>query len=174
VQQLWSVGYIHSIDFQTAFLTPLCLGLAVAARPDQRKRKLALPIVAAFWALFADAGLAVAVPFADSKVSALRLAVVGAGLAWAYLGWRDRDPWLLALPVGGASIWLLGAHAARLARAVLHLLGDAVPRDRFGWGALTVIGAFVLLAAGARRSLHGEPTWPRRPERVRTNGGGKP
>ena len=31
-----------------------------------------------------------------------------------------------------------------------------MPRDAFGWGALTVIAAFVLLAAGARRSLEGE------------------
>jgi hypothetical protein len=172
--QLWSVGYIHTVDFRMAFLTPLFLGLALASRPQQHRRKLALPIAAVLCALPAGPALAVPIPLADARVSGLRLALVAAALAWAWLASRDRDPWLMALPIGGASLWLLGPHAARLARAILVRLGDAVPRDRFGWGAVTVIAAFVLLAAGARRSLRGAPTGPRRPERAPAGAQGRP
>jgi hypothetical protein len=45
-----------------------------------------------------------------------------------------------------ASVW-------RALGRVLRLIDSLLPRDAFGWGVLAVIAAFVLLVAGARRSL---------------------
>jgi hypothetical protein len=160
---LWSIGYIHTLDFRAAFLTPLFLGLALVVDRRQQALKLVLPGLAVLMSLAPSPDLSVRL-FAsgDLTASPLRLALVGVGLVWLYLGWRDDDRWLMALPIGGAAVYLLGPHAGRLARAMARWLAVSVPRDRFGWGALTVIAAFVLLAAGARRSLHGEPRWPER------------
>jgi hypothetical protein len=163
---LWSVGYIHSIDFRLPFLAPLLLGMALAARPDQQPRKLALPAVALLFSLLTDPALVAPLPLTGAPASSLRLSLVAVGLVWLYLGWRDREPWLAALPVSGAALYLLGPHAARAGRALARVLADGLPRDRFGWGALTVLAAFVLLAAGARRSLYGEPRWPEGRRRV--------
>lgn len=158
---LWSVGYVHTLDFHAAYLAPFLLSLALAARPEQQRVKLAAPALAVLLSLGADTSLYVPLPGSDEMLSPQRLALVGLGLVWLYLGWRDREPWLAALPIAGAALYLLGPHAARALRAVLRALADGLPRDRFGWGALTVLAAFVLLAAGVRRSLHGDPRWPR-------------
>ena len=160
---LWSIGYIHTLDLRAAFLTPLFLGLALAVDRRQQALKLVLPGLAVLMSLAPSPDLSVRLLGSDAlSASPLRLALVGVGLVWLYLGWRDDDRWLMALPIGGAVVYLLGPHAGWLARAMARWLAVSVPRDRFGWGALTVIAAFVLLAAGARRSLHGEPRWPGR------------
>jgi hypothetical protein len=160
---LWSIGYIHTLDFRAAFLTPLFLGLALAVDRQQQALKLMLPGLAVLMSLAPSPDLSVRLLGSDAlTASPLRLALVGVGLVWLYLAWRDDDRWLMALPIGGAAVYLLGPQAGRLARALARWLAVSVPRDRFSWGALTVIAAFVLLAAGARRSLHGEPRWPGR------------
>ena len=151
---LWTVGYIHTIDFRAAFLAPFLLGLAVAAPRERLARQLALPGLAVLVSLGNDPELVVRVFGQDGpSVSALRLALIGVGLAWAYLAWRDRDPWLVALAAGGGVLGLLGSTTLRLVDAIFRAFASAVPRDGFGWGALALIAAFVLLAAGARRSL---------------------
>ena len=74
----------------------------------------------------------------------------------AYLLWRDRERWLGLLALGGAGALLVGASPAWLTEAfgrLLGLVGRLVPKDSIDWGVLIVIGAFVLLAAGARRSF---------------------
>jgi len=159
---LWSLGYVHTLDFRAAFLTPFFLGLALAAAREQQGFKLFLPAFGVLFSLSAAPDLLVPLP-GPWTASPLRLALVGTALVWAYLGWRDREPWLVALPIVGAAIYLLGPHAGRAARAVARWLTAAVPRDAYGWGSLTILAAFVLLAAGARRSLYGEPRWPERP-----------
>ena len=142
--RLWSVGYVHTLDFRAAFLTPLLLGLALAVGRPQQALKLMLPGLALLMSLSPSPDLHVRLLASDAlAVSPLRLALAGVGLVWLYLGWRDREVWLAALAIVGAT---------------LILLADSMPRDRFGWGALTLIAAFVLLAAGARRSLYGEPS----------------
>jgi len=151
---LWQAGYIHSVGFRLAFLGPFLLGLALTARPEEQGKKLALPLAAVFFSLLT--GWDLKVHLLGFAVSAARLALAAGALAWVYLGWRDRDPWLAGLPIGGAAVWLLGPHALTLAEIVARLVAGALPRDRFGWGTLTVIAAFVLLAAGLRRSLHAE------------------
>ena len=158
---LWTVGYIHSLDFRAAFLTPFLLGLAVAAPRERLTRQLMLPGIAVLFSLGNDPDLAVRV-FGQSgfSISALRLAFVGVGMAWAYLAWRDRDRWLIALALGGGVAGLLGSTTVRLIEALGRAFASAVPRDGFGWGAIALIAAFALLGAGARRSLHGERRWP--------------
>jgi len=160
---LWGVGYIHSLDFRAAFLTPFLLGLAVAAARGRLGRQLMLPGIAVLLSLGHNPDLAIRV-FGEGgfSISPLRLALVGVGMAWAYIAWRDRDPWLAALAVGGGVVGLLGSTALRIVDALVRTLASALPRDGFGWGALALIAAFTLLGAGARRSLQGEPTWPGR------------
>jgi hypothetical protein len=156
---LWSVGYIHTLDFRAPLLAPLLLGAALTLDRRRQALQLALPALAVLMSAGTDPGLQVDLA-GLGVASPLRLALVGAGLVWAYLGWRDRNLWLAALPIGGAAVYLLAPYADRLARALARLLSESFPRERYGWGVVTVIAAFVLLAAGARRSLYGEPRWP--------------
>jgi hypothetical protein len=165
---LWTVGYIHSLDFRAAFITPFLLGMAVALPRGREAMKLALPCMAMLFSLGNDSELLVYLFGQDGPyITPARLAFLGVGLAWSYLAWRDRDPWLAALAAVGGLIGLLGSSTLRLFEAFFRTLASAVPRDGFGWGALALIAAFALLAAGARRSLHGEPRWPDRAPRIR-------
>ncbi len=165
---LWTVGYIHSLDFRAAFLAPFLLGLAIAAPRELLARQISLPGLAVLVSLGNDPELAVRLFGPDGPaVSALRLALIGVGLTWAYLAWRDRGPWLVALAAGGVLLGLLGSNLLRLVEAFGRAFASAVPRDSFGWGTLALIAAFALLGAGARRSLHGEPRWPDRAPRAR-------
>ena len=151
---LWSVGYIHTIDFRVAFLAPFLLGLAATARRDQIRRQLILPALAVLLCVGRDAALSFQFLGLDAlPMTPLRLALVGVGLAWCYLAWRDRAYWLAALAILGGTLGLLGSSGLRLMGSLLRRLADSAPRDAFGWGALTIAVAFVLLAAGARRSL---------------------
>jgi hypothetical protein len=157
---LWTVGYIHTLDFQPSFLTPLLLGLTVAMLGAELSLQLILPGVAIFCALGREPVLVGTFFGGPVAVSALRLALVGAGCVWLYLGRRDHRPWLGAVGACALGVGLLGSSAKRLVDVLRRLLAGAVPRDVFGWGVLTVIAAFVLLAAGIRRSLLGEPDPP--------------
>jgi hypothetical protein len=163
---LWAVGYIHAIDFHPAFLAPLLIGLALTAGREQLTRQVALPALAVLVSLGQRASLAFHFFGAGGlTVSPLRLALLGVAASWAYLAWRDRERWLAVLAVGSGAAFLLGSSATRLADALgrlLDLVGSLVPKDVFGWGVLTVIAAFVLLAAGARRSLVCGPRGPGR------------
>lgn len=162
---LWSVGYIHSVDFRPAFLAPLLLGFAVAAAREQLARQVVLPSLAVLVSigqsdLFRASGGGHLVP-----VTPLQLAVTGAAAAWTYLAWRDRARWLAILAGACALAGLPGGIGRALADALARLLrgaGALLPGDAFGWGALTVIAAFVFLAAALRRSLDpGTRTPPR-------------
>ena len=151
---LWSVGYIHTIDFRIASAAPFLLGLAATAARDQVRRQLFLPALAVLLSLDRDAALSFHLFGLDAlPLSALRLALVGVGLAWCYLAWRHRAYWLAALAILGGTLGLLGSSGLRLMGSLLRVLAASAPRDAFGWGALTIAVAFVLLAAGARRSL---------------------
>jgi len=158
---LWAVGYIHSIPFQTAFLAPFLLGLAATAGREQRTRKVALPGLAALVSLGQGASLGFTLPGPGGPfLSPLRLTLLAAGIAWAYLAWRDRERWLVVLAAGSGVAGLLGSSVSSLSGSLgrlLRFLDPLLPREAFGWGVLTVIAAFVMLAAGARRSLEGEP-----------------
>lgn len=158
---LWAVGYIHAVPFKPAYLAPCLLGLAVTAGREQVVRRVALPGGALLVSLGQGASLGFALPGpGEPVVSPLRLTLFAAGIAWAYLGWRDRERWLVALATGSQVVALLGSVASDLAGGLgrlLRLLHSLLPRDAFGWGLLTVIASFVLLAAGARRSLEERP-----------------
>ena len=158
---LWAVGYIHAIDFQPAFVAPFLLGLAAVAGREQLARKVALPAVAVLVSLGQGPSLAFHLLDATGPfLSPLRLALCGVALTWGYLAWRDRERWLAVLALGGAAAGLLGSSVSGLSSLLakaFRSLDSALPRDAFGWGLLTVIAAFVLLAAGVRRSLGEEP-----------------
>jgi hypothetical protein len=158
---LWAVGYIHALDFRPAFLAPFLLGLAVTAPRAQVVRQVALPAVAAVCSLGQGAALGFRLFAADGPVvSPLRLALLGVALTWGYLAWRDHERWLAVLAIGGGAAGLVGSSVPRAIDDLARLLASLLPRDSFGWGALTVIAAFVLLAAGARRSVALDPRRP--------------
>ncbi|MGE5125504.1 MAG: hypothetical protein ACM3PV_04385, partial [Betaproteobacteria bacterium] len=161
---LWAVGYIHTIDFRPAFLAPILLGLALTAGHEQLARQVALPGLAVLVSLGQASTLGIHAPgWQGVVVSPLHLALVGVAAAWGYLAWRDRARWLALLALGSGLAGSLGASAPHLADALaraLRRLAFLVPPDGFGWGVLTVIAAFVFLAAGARRSLFGHRRSP--------------
>jgi len=153
---LWAVGYIHSIPFQPAFLAPLLLGLAATAERGRRARMLALPALAVALSLGQKATLGFALGPEGPLVSPLRLALLGVAATWGYLAWRDRERWLAVLAAACGVAGVVHSYWSSL----WHVLGRVLafvdarrPRDAFGWGVLAVVAAFVLLAAGARRSL---------------------
>jgi hypothetical protein len=170
VLHLWAVGYIHAIGFQPAFLAPLLLGLAATAGREQLGRKVALPGLAVLVSLGQGAPLGFALPGSGGPfLSPLRLTLLAVGATWAYLAWRDRERWLAVLAAGSGVAGLLGSSVSSLSGTLgrlLRFLGSLLPRDAFGWGVLAVIAAFVLLVAGARRSLRPDPrpraarAWP--------------
>jgi hypothetical protein len=154
---LWAVGYIHAVGFRPAFLAPFLLGLALTAGGEQRSRKVALPGLAILVSLGQGASLGFALPGPGGPfLSPLRLALLAAGVAWAWLAWRDRERWLAVLAAGSGAAGLLGSSALSLGDTLgrlLRFLVSLLPRDVFGWGVLAVVAAFVFLVAGARRSL---------------------
>jgi len=82
------------------------------------------------------------------------------------LPWRDREKWLAALAGTCGIAGVMHSFSPTLWRAlgrVLAFVDAHRPRDAFGWGVVAVIAAFVLLAAGARRSLGGMRGNLRRP-----------
>lgn len=164
---LWAVGYVHAIPFQPAFLAPLLLGLAATAERGRLARQVVFPAFALVLSLGQRAALGFALPGLDGTfVSPLRLALLAAGATWAYLAWRDRERWLAVLGAASGVAGLPGSSASSVWRAlgrVLRFIDSLLPRDAFGWGVLAVIAAFVLLVAGARRSLR--PDAPPRPAR---------
>ena len=166
VLHLWAIGYIHAIDFRPAFVGPLLLGLAALARRDEVARKVALPGLAVLLSLGQGDSLGFSLFGSDGPfVSPLRLALLGVAMTWGYLAWRDRERWLAVLALTGSAAGLAGASLASLSSLlgrVLRFLDSLLPQDDFAWGLLTVIAAFVLLGAGARRSLGGGSRRPLR------------
>jgi hypothetical protein len=156
---LWAVGYIHGVDFQPAFFAPFLLGLALVAGREQVVRKVALPGLAALVSLGQGPSLGFHLPGAGATlVSPLHVAILGVVFTWGNLAWRDRERWLAVLALVGGAAGLVGTSVSSLSNLLgraLRLLEPALPRDPFGWGLLTVIASFVLLGAGARRSLGG-------------------
>ena len=163
VLHLWTVGYVHTLEFRAAFLSPLLLGLVLSTDRRQLWERLLLPAFATLVSTGSSVELQIHAVGIDFTLSPLRVTVFAAGLLWAYLAWRDHDRLLAALTMSGAAVGLVSPYAPQLARALIRHLSEALPRDAFGWGALAVAASFVLLAAGARRSLRGERSTPGNP-----------
>jgi hypothetical protein len=161
---LWALGWIHQVFFHPAFLTPFLLGLAVTSGRAQVRRQIALPAVAVVLSL----GQAQTLAFpllgtSGPSVSPLRLAAVGAAVAWALLAWRHGHRWLVALAAGASAAGLAGGSLSAIAESVeglLRVLGRLVPRGALGWGITGVVGGFVFLALGAWHSLRGGAASP--------------
>jgi hypothetical protein len=152
---LWTVGYIHTIDFRLAFVAPFLLGLTATLRREAFLQQLILPGVAALVSP-ESANLAFNLLGSSVAVSPRVLAVAGACVVWTWLAWRYRNRWLAILGGSIASVGVFGLVALDVLKALLQYLDRAIPRDIFGWGTLVVIVSFVLLAMGFRRSLSGD------------------
>jgi hypothetical protein len=153
---LWAVGYIHALDVHPAFLAPLLLGFTLTSRREQLVRQVALPGLALLLSI--GQGAALGAPTAGGALLATPLPVTLTAViaTWTYLAWRHRARWLAILAAASALAGIPGAIVQDLAGGATRLLrtiGTLVPRDAFGWGTLTVLAAFVFLAAAVRRSL---------------------
>jgi hypothetical protein len=156
---LAALGWIHQAGFHLAFLTPFLLGLAVCARREQVVRQIVLPAVAALVSLGQADALAFSLLGTGGPwVSPLRIATLGAAAAYALLAWRYGYRWLVALAAASGLAGALGTSLSSIGETVgglFRLAGRLLPRGALGWGLSGVVGAFVFLAFGVRRSLRG-------------------
>jgi hypothetical protein len=161
VLHLWATGWIHQVPFQLAFVAPLLLGFALAARRDQVVRQIAFPAAAVVLSLGQSAHLGhVLTAPTGAPVSALNIALLGAGATYAALAWIHGYGWLVALAALSATATVAGAipNPVDGLSFLVRLAGRLVPRTALGWGAGGIGAAFGLLAVGAWRSLGG--SWP--------------
>jgi len=158
---LWSIGWIHQVPFRFAYLAPLWLGLALATRREEVGRQVVYPALAILFSLGQSSSLGqVLTTPTGAPVSALKLALAGAGATCATLAWRHGYRWLVAL-AGLFGVGALGGVVPNPLDALgslMRFVGRAVPRTVLGWGVAGVVSSFLLLALGIWRSLGG--SWP--------------
>lgn len=178
---LWAIGWIHQVPLQPAFLAPILLGFGLTAERESVARQIVLPALAVLVSLGQADALSLTLPIVtDVSVSPLRLAAVGASGVYAILAGRYGYRWLVALSAVFGAAGLLGGWLSGIAdatAALRRLVGRLAPGGALGWGVSAIVASFVLLAAGARRSLGGgfgrrPPTRPQeRPRGLPGHGG---
>ena len=158
---LYGSGWVYRAEFSAAFASPVLLGAAVwlpRMLPQSNPRfvgvgQLLLPIAAMLLSIDAPA-----TPIAEwgVSISALRLALLSAGLTWLYAAWVHRSVMFAVLGSLTPLTGLIGPTpeivANRLSRAagwLWQLARDNAPRTIGQWGIAGIIAAFLFLAAGA-------------------------
>jgi len=164
---LAAATWTHEVGFGPAFLAPLLIAAAAVAmlcepRWASRRARLALPLAAVL--LSSLQGHALVIPGSVVAFSALRATLLAGGLLYLAGFWRERDPAFAsgaALCLGAASLGhtpgAIAVSFGGLWRGLVERVRGVVPRDAVGWGITAIVASFVLLAAGAVRSLRGEP-----------------
>ncbi len=165
---LWIMHYLYEVPFYWASLTPILLGLTLAARhlrpsPFMGARDLAivrglLPIVAVLFSM--DNPEQLWLYAGTHAISPLGLAVAGAFLTVIYCFLpRYRLPAIAAGAVMGLAyiyrnailrLWQASADTTSNAG---EWLAKFIPHSVEAWGLIAVIAAFVLLALGAWISM---------------------
>jgi hypothetical protein len=169
-------GWVHQVAFHLSYLGPVLIGLGVArmlveVRWVAPEWSLWLPAAGVLLSLGSPAEMTMPGPLGIG-VSPFREALFFAGLGYL-AGWR-----LLGESVFGwaaATTLVLGAagHSPAAIAATLGSMwrglrgggGKLFPTTAAGWGVLSVVSAFVLLAAGAWVSLFRNPAAPPSPDR---------
>ena len=91
-------------------------------------------------------------------LSPLRIALFGAAATYAVLYRRWQSPLLRTLSAACGLTALMGATPWEIMKrcvSVVRPVWRSLPKTALGWGGVGVVASFVLLAAGARRSLRG-------------------
>ncbi|CAN5469627.1 hypothetical protein BH09PLA1_BH09PLA1_09440 [soil metagenome] len=164
-------SWVYKIHWYPAHLSPLVLGIAFtagfAARRGAKdknylKMQTWLPAIAVVMSVAAPNELTINPD--GFAFSTLRLSLLGAAVVYAQAFFVQRSNRWAIVSLGCLLIASLGATM----RAILDTLftplriagesgGKLVPTTSAGWGAVAVISAFVLLAAGAIVSLYKKP-----------------
>jgi hypothetical protein len=164
-------SWVYKIHWYPAHLSPFTLGVAftagLAARRGARdatylKMQTWLPLMAIVMSIAAPYPLTINPN--GFQITTLRLALVGAALVYAQAFITQRAiRWAIA-----SLACLLFASLGATVGAILDTLftplriagesgGKIIPTTSAGWGALSVISAFLLLAAGAVVSVYKKP-----------------
>jgi hypothetical protein len=185
---LYSAAWVYEVPFSTAFVAPVLIGLAVAARVADallqrdwvERVQLALLAAAVFLSLeFPDTLQFRVGPIGSNLVivvSPLRLALGMVAVFALYVCWRQHR--LACLLVSGACIAAAAlGHSVSAIRVGLEQLGQmtlmlawrSVPRTTLQWGCAAIVTAFALLGLGAllsrqKMAMPAEEVMPRAPE----------
>jgi hypothetical protein len=159
------------VTFHPLLVAPLLLGIAIAiGRCDQHvatlawrmRMQLALPFCAvALSAIKFPSDLVFQlgggnVPGAGFGITPLRLTLVASALVYLDGLWLHRHAYFacgaaicLTFATMGHSVATINDNSLQMAKSSANAFDRMIPRTLFGWGFVSVIAAFVLLAMGA-------------------------
>ncbi len=151
-------AWVHNVPFNVANLSPVWLGLAVAAarlrveRPIVARFQLALLSLAI---LCAAGGPAELIHWGSLAVSPLRITMLAtvAAAAYAYKLHLERifvlsAALLLASAMLGPTPAIMWESTKHLVRDACRIAGKTIPTTASGWGIASIAGAFVMLGFG--------------------------
>jgi hypothetical protein len=164
-------SWVYKIHWYPAHLSPVVLGIAMAAGiaarrgakdPACLKLQTLLPLIAIMLSIGCPRPLTINPN--GFALTTLRLVLIGSALVYAQAFIRQRS---IRWAVASLSCLLMSTLGATM-QAILDTLmtplrvagesgGKLVPTTSFGWGALSVVSAFLLLAAGAVVSMYKKP-----------------
>ncbi|MBC8106694.1 MAG: hypothetical protein H7Z14_08910 [Anaerolineae bacterium] len=164
-------SWVYKVHWYPAHLTPLALGVAftagLAARRGAKdttylKMQTWLPVFAVVMSIAAPRPLTINPN--GFAFTTLRLSLIGAALVYAQAFITRRSIRWGFVSLGCLLTTSLGATMSAILDTLftpLRIAGESsgkiVPTTSAGWGAVSVISAFVLLAAGAVVSLYKKP-----------------
>ena len=175
VAHLCLANWIYKVTFHPLNVAPLLLGLAVAIGHCDRelatlawrmRMQLALPFCAiALSAIRFPNDLVMqfggnGAPGAGVGISPLRMALVASALVYLDGLWLHRQAqfaWgaglCLALSGMGHSVGSINDNSLHMAKSSANAFDRLIPKTLFGWGFVSVVAAFLLLAIGAAISV---------------------
>jgi len=155
---LYSAGWVYSIDFSPAFLSPLLLGLALAAILLEGPRLQRYLIARVQFCLIALSIYlsTTPVPFLHLSLSPLRLTLIASALLFLYfILLHDNLTFLwtaalcLCAALLGPSTGIMWQNLVRVSTSSRRL----IPRTTLQWGIASVGASFALLLIGALLSF---------------------
>lgn len=160
-------SWVYKVHWYPAHLSPFALGVAfaagIAARPGAKnpnyiRMQLWLPAVAIVLSIACPRALTVN-PH-GFEFTTLRLTLIGAAVVYAQAFLMQRSIRFAVMSLACLLFSMLGATVPAITDTLLTPLrvardsgGKLMPTTSAGWGALSVISAFLLLAAGAVVSM---------------------
>jgi hypothetical protein len=164
-------SWVYKIHWYPAHLTPLVLGVAatagLAARRGAKdstylKAQTWLPLMAIVMSLACPRSLTLNPD--GFRFTTLRLALIGAAIVYAQAFFTLRSVRWAIVSLTCLLITMLGATVSAILEMLLTPLriagesgGKLIPSTSAGWGALSVVSAFLLLVAGAVVSIYKKP-----------------
>lgn len=194
IAHLCLANWIYKVAFHPLNFAPLLLGLAIAiGHCDQHlatlawrtRMQLALPFCAiALSAIRFPTDLTLQLggngaPGAGIGITPLRTALVASALVYLDGLWLHRHAYFawgagtcLAFAGMGHSVGTINDNSLQMARSSASAFDRLIPKTLFAWGFVSVVAAFVLLAAGAMTSMLRKDVGPIAVEEVAAGDGG--